>query len=123
MQPYGNIDVWLVMGFGIGVVLFFRGLGTFRKALMVADTPTIPIRSIAMGITQIHGHAGGDAPFPSPVGGTACYAFRVMIERYAGRNGWQHHRTDQNGMRFHLSDDSGRIRVDPREAEFEVPAG
>ena len=88
---------------------------------MVADTPTIPIRSIAMGITQVHGHAGGDTPFPSPVGGTPCYAFRVKIERYAGRSGWQHHRTDQNGMRFHLADDSGRIQIDPREAEFDVP--
>jgi hypothetical protein len=121
MPPNGNIDVWLVMGFGLGVVLFFRGLRVFRKSLIVADTPMIPIRSVAMGLTQVHGHAGGDTPFPSPVSGTACYAFRVKIERYAGRNGWKHHRTDQNGRRFYLKDDSGRIHVEPREAEFDVP--
>ncbi len=121
MQPNGNIDVWMVMGFGLGLVLFFRGLRNFRKSLMVADTPIIPVRSVAMGITQIHGHAGGDTPFPSPVSGTACYAFRVQIDRYAGRNGWQHHRTDQNGERFYITDDSGRIHVDPLKAEFDVP--
>jgi len=108
-------------GFGVGLLGFFRGLSLFRKGLIVADTPTIPIRSIAMGISQVHGHAGGDTPFPSPVSGTPCYAFRVKIERYVQRKGWRNHRTDQNGTRFYLKDDSGRIHVDPREAEFDVP--
>jgi hypothetical protein len=122
MTPiYANIDVWLVIGFGVGLVLFYRGLRNFRRGLMVADTPIIPIRSVAMGITQVHGHAGGDTPFPSPVRGLPCYAFHVQIERYEGRNGWKHYRTDQNGRRFFLSDDSGRIRVDPLKAEFDVP--
>ncbi len=121
IQANGNLDVWLVMGFGVGLVLFFRGLRTFRKSLIVADTPIIPIRSVAMGIAQIHGHAGGSTPFPSPVSGTACYAFRVKIERYERRNGWKHFRTDQNGQLFYLSDESGRIHVDPREVEFDVP--
>jgi E3 ubiquitin ligase len=121
MQPDGNIDAWLVAGFGLGMFLFFRGLRTFRKGLVIADTPNIPIRSAPMGIVQVHGHSGGDTPFPSPVSGTPCYAFRVVIERYDKRNSWKHYRTDQNGKRFYLSDDSGRIRVDPREAEFDVP--
>ena len=121
MPIYANIDVWLVFGFGLGLFLFFWGLRTFRRGLMVADTPIMPIRGVAMGITQVHGHAGGDTPFPSPVSGTPCYAFRVKIERYAGRNGWQHHRTDQNGQRFYLIDESGRIHVDPLKAEFDVP--
>ena len=118
---YGNIDVWLVIGFVLGLVLFIRGLRNFRRGLMVADTPIIPIRSVAMGITQVHGHAGGDTPFPSPVRGLPCYAFHVQIERYDKRNGWQHYRTDQNGQRFYLSDDSGRIHVDPLKAEIDVP--
>lgn len=121
MQPNGNIDAWLVAGFGLGLFLFFRGLRTFRKGLVVADTPIMPIRSVPMGIVQVHGHAGGDTPFPSPVSGSPCYAFRVVIDRYVNQNGWQHHRTDQNGQRFYLSDDSGRIHVEPREAEFDLP--
>ncbi|HET7215142.1 MAG TPA: GIDE domain-containing protein [Terriglobia bacterium] len=121
MAHQGNIDVYLVIGFGFGLLLFFRGLRVFRKSLMVADTPIIPVRSVAMGIAQVHGHAGGDTPFPSPVSGTPCYAFRVKIDRYDRRNGWQHYRTDQNGMRFYLSDDSGRIHVDPKQAELDVP--
>ena len=87
----------------------------------MADTPIIPIRSVAMGLTQVHGHAGGDTPFPSPVRGLPCYAFHVRIERYDKQNGWQHYRTDQNGKRFYLSDDSGRIHVDPLKADFDLP--
>jgi hypothetical protein len=121
MQSNGNIDGLLVAGFGLGLFLFFRGLRLFRKSLVVADTPIIPIRSVAMGLTQVHGHAGGETPFPSPVSGTPCYAFRVKIERYVNRKGWRRHRTDQNGKRFYLRDDSGRIHVEPREAEFDVP--
>jgi len=121
VQTNGNIDVYLVVGFGLGIFFFFRGLRLFRRGLVVADTPTIPIRSVAMGLTQIHGHTSGDEPFPSPVRGLPCYAFRVQIERYDKQNGWKHYRTDQNGKRFCLSDDSGRIHVDPLKAEFDVP--
>ncbi len=120
MPIYANIDVWLMIGFGFGLFLFFRGLRTFRRSLMVADTPTIPIRSVAMGITQVHGRAEGAEAFPSPVSGTSCYAFKVKIERWDNR-GWGHHRTDQNGRRFLIADDSGRIRVDPLEADFDLP--
>lgn len=121
MHVDAHINAWLVVGFGLGLVLFFRGLGLFRRGLMVADTPLIPIRSVAMGIAQVHGQAGGDEPFPSPVSGTPCYAFKVVIDRYGQRNGWRHHRTDQNGKSFYLSDDSGKVLVQPREAELDVP--
>lgn len=121
MNPYGNIDVWLILGSGLGLILFFRGLFIFRKGLIVADTPTIPIRSIAMGIAQVHGHTSGGNPFPSPISGTPCYAFKVKIERYVQNKNWKHHRTDQNGAHFYIEDDSGRIMVDPREAEFDLP--
>lgn len=121
MNPYTNVDAWLVMGFGLGLVLFFRGLRIFHKGLVVSDTPIIPIRSIAMGIAQVHGRADGSEPFPSPISGTPCYAFRVKIDRYVRRQGWRHHRTNQNGKRFYIADDSGRILVDPREAELDVP--
>jgi hypothetical protein len=121
VQTNGNIDVYLVVGFGLGIILFFRGLRLFRRGLVVADTPTIPIRSVAMGLTQIHGHASGDESFPSPVSGSSCFAYRVKIDRYVNRKGWRHHRTDQNGRRFFLTDESGHIRVNPLEAEFDVP--
>lgn len=120
MDVYGATNIGLALGFVFGLVFFFRGLRLFRKRLVVGDIPTIPIRGVAMGLAQVRGRATGGRSFPSPVSGTACYAFKVKIERW-GKRGRTTHRMDQNGAPFYLEDDSGRILVDPRNAEFSLP--
>jgi len=113
-----------VIGFGAGLLFFFRGLRFYRETLLVADTPAIPIRSVAMGLVQVHGVAKGDGAFPSPVSGLPCYAFKVRIERWrqnSNRGGWSHYRTDVNGTRFYLEDDTGRVQVDPRGSDLDLP--
>jgi hypothetical protein len=119
-----NPEAWLIVGFGFGLVLFYRGLRLYRESLVVADTPVTPIRSVAMGLVQIHGAAKGGNAFPSPVSGVPCYGFKVLIERFtynSNHRGWVHYRTDQNGVRFYLEDDTGRVLVDPRSVEFDMP--
>ncbi len=124
IQHQGNVVIWLAFGLGAGFVSFFRGLRYYKKALVVADTPSIPIRSVAMGLSQMRGTAKGEGAFPSPVSGLPCYAYKVVIERYkrrSNRNGWSHYRTDVNGKRFYLEDDTGRVQVDPYGADLDVP--
>ncbi|HUZ47205.1 MAG TPA: hypothetical protein VMW54_11275 [Terriglobia bacterium] len=118
-----NFGPWPFVGFGVGLWFFYQGLRLFRKALVVADTPAIPIRSIAMGLSQVQGTAKGDGAFPSPVSGVLCYAFKVEIERWrrnSNRGGWSHYRTDVNGAHFCLEDSTGRVQVDPRGAELDL---
>jgi hypothetical protein len=120
----GNAELLPVIGFGAGLLFFFRGLRFYRETLVVADTPAIPIRSVAMGLVQVQGIAKGDGAFPSPVSGLPCYAFKVEIERWrqnSNRGGWSHYRTDVNGTRFYLEDDTGRAQVDPRGSELDLP--
>lgn len=114
---------WLIVGFGFGLVLFVRGLLLYRKSLLVRDTPVIPVRSAAMGTVQIRGAAVGEAKILSPVSGIPCHAYQVKIDRWQeGRNrGWSHYRTDASDDPFYLQDSSGRVRVDPQGAEFDVP--
>lgn len=124
MHTHGNSEGSLLVGLGFGLVLFVRGLRLYRTKLLVADTKIIPTRSVAMGVVQIQGTAKEGKPFPSPVSGTPCYAYQVRIERWtSGSRGghWSHQRTDQNGTPFYLEDGSGRVLVDPREAEFNLP--
>ncbi|HEV2417960.1 MAG TPA: GIDE domain-containing protein [Terriglobia bacterium] len=120
---HGSIEGWLIAGFGFGLVLFVRGFLLYRKSLLVRDTPVIPVRSAAMGLVQIHGLATGESKVPSPVSGAPCYAYKVKIDRWqeGNRRGWSHYRTDVSGTAFYLQDSSGRIRVDPEAAEFDVP--
>jgi len=120
----GNNGFWPFIGFGAGLWIFYRGLSLYRKTLLVADTPTVPIRSAAMGVVQVHGAATGDGSFPSPISGVPCYAFKVVIERWTdeGRSsGWKHYRTDMNGGKFYLEDQTGHVLVDPRGIEYDLP--
>ncbi len=124
IQLHWEFGPWPFAGIGFGLWFFYRGLRLYRKTLLVADTPATPIRSIAMGLAQVQGLAKGEGAFPSPVSGTPCYAFKVEIQRWkSNSNGgeWNHYRTDVNGTQFYLEDSSGRVQVDPRGAEFDVP--
>src|SRR5208337_782486 len=92
-----KIDVWLAVGFGAGLYYFYKGFRTYREYRVLMDTPEIPIRSVAMGLVDIHGKATGATPIPSPVTQTPCYFYKVDIEHWVqNKNGgsWQHLVTD-----------------------------
>ncbi len=116
---------YAILGFGLGLYYFGKGFREFRKYRVLADTPVVPIRSVAMGLVEIHGKAQGEEQIYSPVGNTPCYFYKVDIEKYVkdskGRGRWTHAATDLNGVRFYLEDASGKVLVDLRDAEFDLP--
>jgi hypothetical protein len=123
-----KLIVGCAAGCGLGVHLFFKGFRRFREYRVVADTPVIPIRSVPMGLVQIRGQAKGDAPVSSPVSHTPCYWYRVVIEQWKSRPSrnceehyWDRICTDSDGVQFYLQDATGHIKVDARQAEFDLP--
>ena len=114
----------LVFAFGGSLYFFFRGFRVFRKYRILADTPEVPIRSIAMGLVEIHGKAKGEEFFYSPVTNTTCFYYKVDIERWEkdskGRGSWRRFRTDTDGVRFCLEDASGKVLVDLDGVEFDL---
>jgi hypothetical protein len=118
-----KIDVWLAVGFGAGLYYFYQGFRTFREYRVLMDTPEIPIRSVAMGLVEIHGKATGIPPIPSPVTQTPCYFYKVDIEHWVqNKNGgsWVHLATDADGKRFYLADATGKVLVDAHQAEYDL---
>jgi hypothetical protein len=118
-----KIDLWLSVGFGAGLYYFYKGFRTFREYRVLMDTPEIPIRSVAMGLVEIHGKARADQPVPSPVTRTPCCFYQVDIERWVtDKNGghWSHSATDADGPRFYLEDASGKVLVDAHNAEYDL---
>ena len=115
---------YLVVGFGAGVYFFFRGFRVFRQYRVLADTPVTPIRSIAMGLVEVHGKAKGEELIPSPVSHTPCFFYKVDIEKWQrnskGGGSWSHYRTNAEGVRFYLSDMSGKVLVDAQGAEIDL---
>lgn len=116
---------YAVLGFGLGLYIFYKGFRQYRNYLLIADTPEIAIRSIPMGFAQVNGIAKGDKTMPSPVSRTTCFAYKVVIERWKtdsdSRGGhWAHHRTDTDGVGFYLTDTTGKVLVNSQGAEFDL---
>jgi hypothetical protein len=119
----GDVNGALVFGFGAGVFFFFKGFKAYREYRVIEDTPEIPIRSMPMGLVQIHGKAKGEQLVPSPVTATPCLFYKVDIERWVqNRNGgnWCHYRTDADGPLFYLEDASGHVLVNAHNAEYDL---
>jgi hypothetical protein len=119
----GNAEAVLAVGFGAGLVFFFKGFRVYREYRVLLDTPETPIRSIAMGLVAIHGKAKTVQTVSSPVTATPCCFYKVDIERWVrDKNGahWSHAATDTNGVKFYLEDASGRVLVDAQGAEYDL---
>jgi hypothetical protein len=124
MSSHGSdADVALIVGFGAGLVFFFKGFRVYREYRVLLDTPEIPIRSIPMGLVEIHGKARAEQTVTSPVTRTPCCFYKVDIERWVrdkNRGHWSHAATDANGVRFYLEDGTGKVLVDARGAEYDL---
>jgi len=118
-----KLDILLTAGFGASLYYFFKGLQVFREYRVLMDTPQTPIRSVAMGLVDIHGKATTDQPVTSPVTNTPCCFYKVDIERWitdkSGGN-WIQIATDAEGPRFYLEDASGKVLVDAHHAEYDL---
>jgi hypothetical protein len=124
MSSHGSdADVALIVGFGAGLVFFFKGFRVYREYRVLLDTPEIPIRSIPMGLVEIHGKARAEQTVASPVTRTPCCFYKVDIERWVrDKNGghWSHAATDADGVRFYLEDGTGKVLVDAHGAECDL---
>lgn len=116
-----------IVAFFLGIYWFFKGFLIYRKYRLLADTPEMPIRSIPMGLVEIHGQAKGEEKLISPVTCSPCYLYRVEVRRShrnkKGERTESHFMTDLNAVKFYLEDDSGKVMVDPRGAELELAKG
>ncbi len=121
-----NLEVAAVLGFCAGLYWFFKGFRVYREYRVLADTPEIPIRSIPMGLVEIHGKAktADGKLVNSPVSQTPCLFYKVDIEKWQtnskGGGSWQKYKTDADGVPFYLEDMTGRVLVDAHGAEYDL---
>ena len=114
----------LTVGLFGGLWTFFKGFKVFREYKIIEDTPQIPIRSVPMGLVRVHGKAQVDQAVPSPVTHTPCCLYKVEISHWKvekGSGSWSHVRTDVDGPNFFLEDSTGRVRIDGKCAELDLP--
>lgn len=117
---FQNKDVWLGTLAAISALAFITWTLSFRRARVIADTPTSKIASAAQGYVELvgrgHHHPGG--PILSRVTGLPCIWYKFIIEqKNGGKENWKEVNSGRSEESFILEDGSGRCLVDPEHAE------
>lgn len=108
----------------VGLLLFVFGFVKFRQYRVLADTPVIPIRSVAMGLSHVTGTSAGGTPLVSPLTQVPCYYYEVQVERQVKRDNqetWERTHHDRSETPFYLQDATGTLLVYPQQAEYNLP--
>ena len=114
-----RVVMLLFIFFCIGIYTFSRGLKIYREIAILKSTPVLPIRNLPLGFARIRGKASGDRLVSGPVLKTACHFYWVLIETFSKRQ-WGRYATDADGPLFNLEDDTGKVSVDARDAEYDL---
>lgn len=101
----------------LSVALLWGGFHFLRLKRRVENTPTSKVRSLAMGLVEIHGQARRKYALVSPMSQSPCVYYRLRRYRKDRNNRWKLSSCSESGhVPFYLEDDTGRVIVDPQRA-------
>jgi hypothetical protein len=105
----------------VAIALCWGGFVCLRLKRLIEDTPTSRIRSLAMGLVEVHGRALRRYALVAPMTQGACVWYRLRKYRRDQNNRWtQTSESDSNHVPFVLDDGSGQVVVDPAGATIKV---
>ncbi len=111
----------------VGIGLLYSSFVTYKKFRLIKDIPRSTIRSMAMGIVELHGKVKGDKLLVSPFAKDECVYFKYTIEELresgSGKNRSTKWVTIGRGERFlpfFALDDTGEVLVIPDRADFNI---
>jgi|GEM_PF-464606 len=96
---------------------FWGGFYFIRLKRRVENTPTSKVRSMAMGMVEVHGRASRLYALVSPMTQSPCIFYRLRKYRRDRNDRWKLVRQmDSRHVPFQVDDGSGRVTVDPTGA-------
>jgi hypothetical protein len=96
------------------VALYWQGVYLIRIKRRVENTPTSKVRSIAMGLVEVHGRAQRRYALVAPMTQSACVWYRLRKYRRGSKNNWKlTSEIDSNHVPFQVDDGTGKVTVDP----------
>ncbi|MEE8558817.1 MAG: GIDE domain-containing protein [Myxococcota bacterium] len=108
-----------------GLVAFFRGFRSLRTLRRIENTPTSKIRSMPMGLVELHGAAVAEETFTGPFTGKPVVFWEATVEEYRRGRRSSHwvtvHKASSEEHPFHIEDETGRVLVLPANAETHLP--
>ncbi|MCP3175951.1 E3 ubiquitin ligase family protein [Desulfuromonas sp. KJ2020] len=102
----------------LSAILLASGFHFIRLKRLLENTPTSRIRSLALGMVEVHGRARRRYALVSPMTQSPCVYYRLKKYRRDDRNHtWNLVSTQDSGyVPFLLDDGSGRVIIDPQGA-------
>jgi len=116
-----NLVFWAAVALRVGLFLFYRGFGLLRRRRLILNTPRSTVRGAAIGPVEISGKATGPYTLISPLSAVNCYYYRSRAWQNQQRR-WKKVAEETLWAPFFVDDGTGRMLVDPRRAEMELPA-
>jgi len=120
----GDLFFYSVVGFFAGIAVFVLGLVWLRRRMLIENTPTSKVRSLAMGLVEIYGQVvQAGQILKGPFSGNDCVYYKYAIEEYRqqGKSSrWVTVKKGEERVNFYLKDGTGRVLVDPRGADIEL---
>jgi len=111
-------------GIMVGLFLFFRGFQLLKRKRWIEDTPVSKIAGAAMGPVKIFGKATGPYTLVSPLSGVDCYYYRAEAssgQRAENEETLATRATESIFTPLFVEDETGRLMIDPRGAELDLP--
>lgn len=103
------------------VVLLWSGGYCLHLKRRIEDTPTSRVRSIAMGLVEVHGRVQRQYALVAPMTQVACAWYRLRKYRKDSRDKWKLVKDqDSSHVPFLVDDGSGQVLVDPRGASIKA---
>jgi hypothetical protein len=98
----------------LGIGCFFGGFNLFLLKRRIENTPTSRIRSLAMGMVEIHGRARRQYALVSPMTQIPCVYYRIRRYRRNERSNWKLTSDTNSGhVPFMIEDETGQVSVNP----------
>jgi hypothetical protein len=117
---------------GIGIALMAYGFSRMKRYMLIKDTPTSKIRSMALGLVEINGGALSKDTIKTLFSKSECVYFRYEVKEYRqhthvsnGRTStsysWDTIDSGEKRVPFFIGDTTGTAYIKPEGAEFKVP--
>lgn len=107
------------MALASGSVWFVRGFRELRTQRLVRDTPTARVRSMPMGLVELHGQAIPRSEQVAPFSGRPCAYWEVDVATRS-KSSWHVVHREASGHPFYLRDETGLALVYPAGAAVRV---
>lgn len=120
MDPRDLVLTVLLLLSGPGLLI--AGLRALRLHQLIANTPTAKIRSMSMGLVELHGRAASRSATAAPFSGKSCVYWEVDISSQGRRNQWTTVHRSRSGGPFYVTDETGTALVFPQGLDARLPA-